>query len=327
MIQRFPVSIKNASVTKNRFGFAETNSTPRKGWLKMKKCFAVILVLLMSVGILGLTASAEANDPVTVCVTIADGEGNLVLAQEEVTVSDADADGALTINDALYAAHEANYEGGAAAGYAFSVGSYGLSLDKLWGGANGGSYGYYLNNASAWSLGDAVKDGDHVNAFVYTDLTAWSDTYCYFDVHTVEGKVGEEITLTLSAAGYDAEYNPVVLPVENAVITVNGEKTSYKTDKDGKAAITIAAEGVYVISAVSDTQTLVPPACKAAVAAAEAPVATTTSSVPETTVPTTTQKAVAAGDDGNHVVLVVLAAIAVLAGVVLSVKRHSSYEK
>ena len=228
----------------------------------MKKFLSLAAALLL-VGACSVPVLAE--DTAEVYVTIADANGDLVLAQEAVTVTDTDNDGALTIHDALYAAHEANYDGGAAAGYDAGVSDYGLSMNKLWGAENGGSYGYYLNNASAWSLLDPVKDGDYINAFVYTDLTAWSDTYCYFDVQTITADAGSTVTLTLSAAGYDADYNPITVPVENAVITVNGETTAYQTDADGKVTITLDKVGTVTVSAASDSQTLVPPVCKVVV--------------------------------------------------------------
>ena len=56
-----------------------------------------------------------------------------MLAMEKITVADNDGDGALTINDALYAAHEKAFTGGAAAGYASVQSDWGLSLSKLWG--------------------------------------------------------------------------------------------------------------------------------------------------------------------------------------------------
>ncbi len=232
----------------------------------MKKWIAITTALLLLVGSLGMTALAESPEPVRVFVSISDADGRLVLAQETVAVSDADLDGALTVYDALYSAHEANYDGGAAAGFGASYGDYGLSLDKLWGTANGGSFGYYVNNASAWSLADPVQEGDYVNAFVYTDLENWSDTYCYFDRYTAAAEAGETLSLTLSASGYDADWNPVELPVEGAVITVNGEKTAYTTDEAGQVEILLEAAGTYVISAVSDTATLVPPVCSVTVA-------------------------------------------------------------
>ena len=69
-------------------------------------------------------ATSEAATDVTVLVTIADANGDLVLAMEPVTVIDIDEDGLLTINDALYCAHEEAYEGGAAAGYASAMSDY-----------------------------------------------------------------------------------------------------------------------------------------------------------------------------------------------------------
>lgn len=231
----------------------------------MKKFFAVLMTVAAMSNVFNITASGATDTSVNVYVTISDKDGDLVLTQEKINVTDVDNDGALTINDALYVAHEVKYEGGAEAGYESAYSAYGLSLNKLWGTSNGGSYGYYVNNKSAWSLTDTVEEGDYVNAYIYTDLTTWSDKYCYFAANTTTVKAGEEINLTLLAAGYDADYNPIEVPVEGAVITVNGEKTEYTTDKDGKTTITIRTEGSYVISAVSDTLTLVPPACKASI--------------------------------------------------------------
>jgi hypothetical protein len=65
----------------------------------------------------------DAAETAKISVTIAD-KGNLVMSQEEVTVTDIDGDGTLTINDTLYAAHEATYEGGAAAGYGSAMSSW-----------------------------------------------------------------------------------------------------------------------------------------------------------------------------------------------------------
>lgn len=208
---------------------------------------------------------ATVKAPANVYVTIADAQGNLALVQEKVTVTDVDKDGLLTMSDALYAAHEAKFEGGATAGYASSMTSYGMSLDKLWGVANGGSYGYYLNHESPLSLLDEVEEGDFVNAYVYTDLEAWSDTYCFFNVNTIQEEQGKTVSLTLNAYAYDANWNQIVVPVEGATITINGTETTYKTDADGKVNMTLSDVGTCVISAVSDTQTLVPPACVATV--------------------------------------------------------------
>ncbi len=225
----------------------------------MKKILASVLSMLAVSTACSVSAFAE--DSVNVYVTIADAEGKLALAAESVTVTDTDGDGALTINDALYAAHEVHYEGGAAAGYASAYGDYGLSMTKLWGAENGSGFGYYINNAAAWSLEDPIAEEDCINAFVYTDLTNWSDTYCYFDAIAVETLAGIDVTLTLSANSYDADWNPIVVPVEGAVITLDGEATEWTTDAEGKVTMRFEEYGSFVISAVSDTQILVPPAC------------------------------------------------------------------
>lgn len=261
----------------------------------MKKLLTLAAALLLA-GTCSISAMAA-----NVYVTISDADGNLALAQKAVDVTDTDGDGALTINDALIAAHDANYEGGAAAGYGSGMTDYGLSMNKLWGIENGGSYGYYVNNTSAWSLTDPVAEGDYVNAFVYTDLTAWSDTYCFFDAQTVYAVVGNTVTLTLSAAGYDADYNPITVPVEGAVITINGEATSYTTDANGSVTVTLDKAGTQVISAVSAAMTLVPPVCTA----------TVSEPAPQTA--------------DNTALVALLAASALLCGVIASGKK--AYER
>lgn len=229
----------------------------------MKKFLAILLALLMLASTAVFAETAPAS--VQVYVSITDSEGALVMAYEAVEVTDADADGALTIHDALTAAHIAKYEIGAD-GYGAAMSDYGLSMTKLWGVENGGSYGYYLNNTSSWSLMDTVQEGDHVKAYAFTDLSGWADTYCYFDANVMEAAVDAGIVLTLSAAGYDASWNPVTLPVAGAVIMVNGEKTEYVTDENGAVTVKFAEEGTYVVSAVSDTQVLVAPVCIVTVA-------------------------------------------------------------
>ncbi len=225
----------------------------------MKKVFSLMLSLLMILGCMSISAFAKEED-VTVYVSVAN-KGELVAAQVKVTVTDVDNDGALTVNDALYALHDAVYEGGANAGYNYYIHKdYGLSLGKLWGDASG-NFGYYVNNASCWGLADVVEDGDYVNAFVYTDTKFYSDTYCFFNEYTVTADKGAEIEITLSGADYDANWNPVTVPVAGAEITVDGVGTGVITDENGKATIKIDKAGDHVISAVSMSKTLVPPVC------------------------------------------------------------------
>lgn len=225
--------------------------------LKMKKkvfAFAAAFAVACS-----LFVCVSAASETKVYVTVSDDSGALVMKADSVTVSDIDGDGSLTVNDALYCAHEQYYNGGASDGYASENTQYGVSLTKLWGVSNGGSYGYYVNNSMAMSLSDVVSDGDYINAYVYTDTAAWSDTYCYFDSHNYTAEEGGSVRLTLKAVGFDEEYNPVSNPVSGAAIVIDGVKTEYVTAEDGSVSIALDKSGSFVISAVSDSQILVPP--------------------------------------------------------------------
>ena len=230
-----------------------------------KTLICTILAIVLSL-CLAAPAFAETSG-MTVYVTIADGD--LCIANAAVEVSDIDGDENLTINDALYAAHERYYKGGAEKGYGSFEGDYGLAISKLWGNENGTGYGYYINDSSAFSLTDIVAKGDRIAAFVYTDTVAYSDTYCFFDNSSVTADSGETVELTLSAAGYDENWNPVTLPVQGAKITFNGEETEFVTDENGKVKVTFNGKKDVLISAVSDSAVLVPPVCMAEVAGAD----------------------------------------------------------
>lgn len=296
----------------------------------MKKFLSFTLSVLMLVGAFCLTAFAEDAAPsaADVYVTIADHNGALALAQEKITVSDKNSDGIITIDEALFAAHEAKYEGGAAAGYASAMSDWGLSLTKLWGDESG-NFSYYINNASAWGLTDAVKDGDYITAFVYTDAVAFTDAYCYFDKNTVSGKEGDEVTLTLSCAGYDASWNPVTLPVEGATITVNGALSEYKTDADGKVTFKLDGSGDVLISAVSETMTLVPPVCKASVEAkaSDAPAGDNGANVPDGNTPSENEPSENDTDPTVLIVICVVAAAVIFGTVAFFVVKKIKNEK
>ena len=272
-----------------QFSYFLWKSISKKWGNGMKRLFAVMLAVLLVLA--ASTVLASAAETADVYVTIADKAGKPVAAAEKVTVSDIDGDGALTINDALYAAHEQLYDGGAAAGYGTDMTQYGLSLVKLWGITDGYNFGYYVNNASAWSLTDTVSDGDYVVANAFTDTKNFSDKYAYFDKFREDVAAGE-VTLTLNKADFDAEWNPITVPVEGAVITVDGTATEYKTDAEGKVVIKLEVNGEHVVSATAADQVLVPPVYVATVSGgvdpteAETQAATQAATQSATTAPT-----------------------------------------
>lgn len=222
----------------------------------VKAVSLIIAILMLALIALPVNAGEEA----TVYVTIANGD--LMISYESVTVTDADNDGELTINDALFCAHESFYEGGAAAGYSSENNpDWGLSLTKLWGVENGGSYMYYVNNKSAYGLADKVSDSDHIYAFVLVSAD-WNnlDKYTFFGNTSETVKAGDELELTLLGAGFDATtFEQVNTPVKDAKIYVDGKDSGVKTDENGKATIILSDAGKHFVSAKSESEIIAPP--------------------------------------------------------------------
>ena len=226
----------------------------------MKKVLSVIMIMLLCVSLLCSCGKKEdaAESPVgtKVFVTIA-SEGALAM-YEEVVAIDVDGDGVISVSDAIAYAHNAKFEGGAEAGYVAENTDFGITIFKLWGVENGGSYGFYLNNEFIDTLLAPVSEGDIVSAYSYSDLAGWSDVFSYFD-KTVASAEGE-ITLTLKYIGYDENWETVHLPAANVGILVDGEPVNSITDENGVVTLTLE-KGEHVVSAYTDTMTLVPPVC------------------------------------------------------------------
>ena len=241
----------------------------------MKKTLCIVFAaLLMCCTLL----PAFAADGIKTVVTICDGVSDVpALACAEVTVTDKDASGTLTIYDALYCAHEQYYKDGAD-GFGTTVTDYGLSMTKLWGNANGYGFGYYVNDVSAWSLTDPIEEGDYIAAFVYKDTVNWSDAYCYFDLKTVKAEKAETVTVYLTKLAWvsaPTEEDPYAgslqaSPAAGATILLDGRDTGIQTGSDGHFSVYFNESGDHIISAkASDGSILVPPACKVTVKESE----------------------------------------------------------
>ena len=249
----------------------------------MKKTIAMAAAMLISCSAVCMTSFAA--DETKVFVTVSDDKKDLVLIQEPITVTDIDSDGKLTINDALYIAHENKFKGGAAAGYKSSVGQWGLGLDKLWGVENGGSYGYYVNDKMSMGLADEIKNGDQIQAFIYPDPKDYNYYYSFFNAKKGEPvAVDEEVPLTLTYYTFGANGDLVENKLANAKITLNGKATNFVTDADGKVTVKFSEAGSNYVSASSDSVNIVPPVYMVEVDSAQ----TTTTTVPDTTTTTTT---------------------------------------
>lgn len=206
------------------------------------------------------TAFAEKTEvtPADVYISVA-SEGKNVVAREKIQVGDEDGDEKLTVNDALIAVHEKHFEGGAKNGYQTAETQWGQSITRLWGVDNNGSCSYYLNNKLAGGLSDPITAKDELYAFNFADTANFSDQYTYFEPSEFTAVESEDITFTLHGIAFDANWAPVDTVVENAVIVVDGEKTEFKTDPDGKVKMNLKP-GKHTISAVAeDGKTIVPP--------------------------------------------------------------------
>ncbi|MBE6864493.1 MAG: hypothetical protein E7495_08065 [Ruminococcus flavefaciens] len=200
------------------------------------------------------------SDGTKVYVSIHTPEDGYVLAHQPIDLTDIDGDGKLTIDDALYIAHDKFYPTGDE-GYDSTVSTYGLMLSKLWGIENGGSYGYYVNNTMSSALSDEIKNGDNIRAYAYSDTKNYSDTYSYFNIESADIFTGRTIDLTANYYTFDANWMPVPNPLEGAEILVNGEKTDLITDATGKVSVKFEKTGKNIITASSDKLTLIPPVC------------------------------------------------------------------
>ena len=212
---------------------------------------------------------AEASADVTVTmvdkgeIAVGKDENKTLMAEVPVHAVDLNADGKIDIDETFKAMHETYCPGG----FESSVGQYGLSVDKLWGDTSG-SFGYYVNNNSAWSLADEVKTGDSVKGFIYKDGIKWSDQYSWFDVNKCNATVGEKVTLALNVYGSGADWDKVN-PCTGATlgtVSADGTFTAFSnavTDKDGKATISFDKTGTYVVSAKAPegASALVSPVC------------------------------------------------------------------
>ena len=204
----------------------------------------------------------------TVYATIA-VKGEVVLAQKELEITEED--GKISVDDVLRAAHKEFYKDGED-GYASEETQYGLSMTKLWG--NAGAFGYWNENASCWSLSDAVAENGHIVAFVYKN-SDYSDAYSKFDRFDYEASTHTEQNVTLDyVTGYDPDtYAPVFGGCAGAMITAyevaeNGatgtEVTSgfaFEDKGDGQYTVTFRDTGEYYLVATHEEKTLVPAVC------------------------------------------------------------------
>ena len=173
----------------------------------------------------------------TVYVTVSD-RGELGMANEEVAVSDINADGKLSVDEALYAAHTAYGKG-----YASDNGT----VKKLWD-VETSDVSFFVNDTviSLDVNAETVSDGDYLVASVDQDAANDYDKYSRFDAQEASVKAGESFTLTLTDDAGNA-----LAGMEVGLWNGSGSTTmtGLTTDVDGSVSLTLNQEGLYCVTA------------------------------------------------------------------------------
>ena len=191
-----------------------------------------------------------------VYVTIAD-KGSVAIAQKPVTVKDRNCDGKFDVDEALYAAHEAYYPGGAAAGYATASSQFGLGITKLWGDTSS-NFGYFLDHAMCMSPEDPVIAGQQLDAFVTIGAYPDNEPYAWLDQQSYSTKAGSGLLVTLKAQnGYDESWQPIfaayagaqLLAYDSAFSPLAANAYSVTDKGEGVYAVTFQSAGSYYLAA------------------------------------------------------------------------------
>ena len=210
-------------------------------------------------------SAATPAESVTVYVTVnnqgvlAQANDGSVMANKPVTVTDVNADGVLTYDEALVAAHEVYCP----EGYATADSVYGTQVTKLWGKETGNTLYFKNGQPLTMNVGDTtfstVAAGDRLYASVNKDNTYYADWYTYFDQTALTVNTGETFTLTLQ--GYLGMGTSTAAKAVSGVNigTWNGSFAAIDgktTDTNGQVTLSFETAGTYYVSAsgtVTDT--------------------------------------------------------------------------
>lgn len=227
--------------------------------MKTKKISSLILSLAMAFGVMPSATLAEEvtlAEDATVYMTvsnrgfIAEANDESIMANKEVTVTDINEDGKLTVDEALVAAHKAyNSEDGYIANSGY--------VSKLWGEETGNIL-CFINNVglTAGVTVDTINDGDYLVASVNQDNKYYADWYTFFDNTETEVKVNEEFTLNLKGhlgmAYKEEDFKNIALSNITIGVWENGEFKAIEdkiTDENGDVSLSFSEVGTYFITA------------------------------------------------------------------------------
>lgn len=220
------------------------------------------------------------KESITIYTTIADkgqivignDDAKTMLADTAVTIADTNKDGKHTADEAFTQLHEQyckTGEGEDGYGYATSQYDWGTGISKFWNESTT-AVGYYINDICANGLGDILKDGDYLTAFIYKDQTGWSDAYSLFDKNVYAAELNKKITLTLTELKYGVQEEPCI-GASIKVIGSNNSVRPYITDEKGEVKLKFENAGTYKVMAYKDDGSIVPAVATVTVTGTVAP--------------------------------------------------------
>lgn len=269
---------KSGIVTANKLGEADIIATSESG--RSEKCKVTVIEPVSPVTV-NVTYSVSGNEipvqkhSISVSSDIAEKYGYETAEKDH---NDIDVEG-VTVFDVIVAAHEELYgesfkknpENYLVMSSSFIMKAYGqnaMSSGFIVNGImpNDGIINLSYGTCTGYACDTArVFDGDEISYFFYKDLKYYSDYYAWFDCDSYNVNAGEELTVSLN--GYCAMYYGIndwqtildeyAQPLEGIQIyaVIDGEKILVgTTDKNGKAVLSFAEEGKYVIFCEGETK-------------------------------------------------------------------------
>ena len=226
---------------------------------------AILLSLMMMVVFVPTFAFAADAGSITVFLTVSD-KGELAKAKDgspmawkEVKVNDIDGDGLFMFDEALVAAHDTYFEGGASKGYDPGSGF----VEKLWGKETSNVLFFTKDEGlSTGVTGDEVANGDYLVASINADEDFSSDWYSFFDKKDgVQTQVDSPVTLTLTGhlgMAYTDEAKKNV-PIKGAAVKTADGKSLGTTDGSGKVNVSFDKPGTYIVTAAGTHESVIEP--------------------------------------------------------------------
>ena len=219
----------------------------------MKKTLSILLSIVLALTSLGAgTAVFAKEQPKTASVEFSVYDGEFIkeptLIEVSADLSDkygyTDEGSEPTILDATIAAHLNMFKSTEffLVNNGWTVSAFNKSTEN---------FSYRVSGNFANGLNDAVKDGDYVEYMFYQDKISWSDAYTFFEARQKNAFAFEKVTFTLKKEGFDESWNPVIAPVENAAVLVNGFESG-TTDENGEITLSFDMPGTYNVTTANN---------------------------------------------------------------------------